>query len=168
MNPARTSAWILLFIVCGIACIPAIGILAWLIGGPVLLVTFILSIVIMSTGKSGGIPLLFFTLIVAPAIIVGAPIVSTIWLGAKMEKSREAEASALVSAAEKEGQPLKLTEVQARQRAIRLYPQLGIAGSRMNIAFRDRVDSYRRSQPALFNDSEWPLLVAKEVAQSVR
>lgn len=52
--------------------------LAWFIGPPLILAAFVLSIIAMSKGRTGGgVALLLFTLIVAPATIVLAPIIST-------------------------------------------------------------------------------------------
>ena len=85
-HPARTSAGLLLWLLFGLACIPGLGFFTWLIAAPVFLVTFILSIVIMASGKPGGISLLFMTLIGAPVLIFVAPFISTAVVGALLPK----------------------------------------------------------------------------------
>lgn len=75
---ARAS-WILIFLVCGLAVVPFIGFGTWLIAGPVLLVTFILSIMVLSRGGTlPGILILFTSIIVAPIFIAFAPFISSL------------------------------------------------------------------------------------------
>ncbi len=70
--------WWLVGGACVLAVVPFFGMLAWFIGPPLILAAFVLSIIAMSKGRTGGgVALLLFTLIVAPATIVLAPIIST-------------------------------------------------------------------------------------------
>ena len=60
-----------------------------------------------------------------------------------------------------------LTEAEtaaAKQRAIARFPQLGVAGSRLNVAFVARVAKYRAEKPAFFNYPDWPTAIAEEVS----
>src|SRR5438874_9339306 len=50
---AARAAWVLLCITCGISVIPFLGFGAWLVAVPVLLTTFILSIIVLSRGGTG-------------------------------------------------------------------------------------------------------------------
>ena len=76
-GPAR-AGWIVIFLTCGLSLIPVFGFGAWLIAGPMLLVAFILSIVVLARGGTfSGLLLLLFTIIIAPVFIFCAPFVST-------------------------------------------------------------------------------------------
>lgn len=71
--------WWLIVGACLLAIVPLFGMLAWFIGPPLILAAFVLSIIAMSKGRTGGgVALLLFTIIVAPATIVFAPIITTI------------------------------------------------------------------------------------------
>jgi hypothetical protein len=54
------------------------------------------------------------------------------------------------------------TEAEGRREALRLYPDLGIAGSPLNTEFVTRYRSYQRLQPDFFQDPAWPLILVKE------
>ncbi len=57
------------------------------------------------------------------------------------------------------------SEVQkAQQEAMRLYPELAEAGSALNEKFLAAVKQARKSDPALFERADWPLHIAKQVA----
>jgi hypothetical protein len=76
-GPAR-AAWILLFLTCGISIVPFLGFGAWLIAAPVLLTTFILSIIVLSRGGTAeGLVLLLATIVGAPLVIAIAPLISS-------------------------------------------------------------------------------------------
>ena len=77
-GPAR-AGWILLFVTCGISVVPFVGFGAWIIAVPVLLTTFILSIIVLSRGGTAqGLLLLVMTIIGAPLFISIAPLISTL------------------------------------------------------------------------------------------
>jgi len=56
------------------------------------------------------------------------------------------------------------TEAEGRREALRLYPDLGVAGSALNIEFVTRYRSYQRLQPDFFENPAWPLILVKESA----
>lgn len=75
--PARTC-WILLILTCGLSLIPVFGFGAWIIAGPMLIASFVISIVVLSRGGTAqGIVLLLLSVIVAPVFILCAPIITT-------------------------------------------------------------------------------------------
>jgi hypothetical protein len=51
------------------------------------------------------------------------------------------------------------------QMAIRLYPALGVVGSNFNIRFLALQKKYMTQRPAYFSDPDWPVKLAREVAQ---
>jgi hypothetical protein len=55
-----------------------------------------------------------------------------------------------------------VSENEAQQRAIRLYPDLGVAGSALNQEFVARYRRYKTDRPAFFKDPEWPTALARE------
>lgn len=57
---------------------------------------------------------------------------------------------------------------QAKLAALKLFPDLGVAGSAFNRAFVAKVQEARQSNAALFQDANWPLIVAKAVAPKKR
>lgn len=58
--------------------------------------------------------------------------------------------------------PAPMDVAGARQRAVTLYPQLGVANSRLNLEFRRRYESYQKTAPTYFDDPDWPSKLAKE------
>ena len=56
------------------------------------------------------------------------------------------------------------TEAEGRSEALRLYPDLGIAGSPLNTEFLTRYRSYQRLDPDFFQNPAWPLILVKESA----
>ena len=50
----------------------------------------------------------------------------------------------------------------AQQEAVRRYPELGVAGSKLNTEFVARYKRYRQERPEYFNDASWPLRLADE------
>jgi hypothetical protein len=53
----------------------------------------------------------------------------------------------------------------SKQNAIRLYPDLGVAGSDFNVRFLALHKKYMTERPDYFRDPEWPLTLAREVAE---
>ena len=78
------AAWILLFLVCGVSILPFFGFASWLFAGPVFLVVFIMSIMILSRGGTlPGILLLMSSIIFGPIFVTCAPVISSfVGLGA--------------------------------------------------------------------------------------
>jgi hypothetical protein len=95
------AAWILLFIVCGVSLLPFFGFASWLFAGPVFLVVFILSIMVLSRGGTlPGMLLLLSSIIFGPIFVTCAPVISSFVglgaAGAAVQKNERA-ASAPVS-----------------------------------------------------------------------
>lgn len=77
------ASWGILSIICALSAIPAIGFLAWIIATPVIFIAVILGIVTIANGRTmHGVMILLASLIVAPVIIMVAPVVSTAILAA--------------------------------------------------------------------------------------
>ena len=75
---AALAAWIILGLLCFVAMIPAIGLLTWFVAIPILVITFIIGIVVLSKGGTlSGVLILLASLIVVPAFVMIAPVVST-------------------------------------------------------------------------------------------
>lgn len=56
----------------------------------------------------------------------------------------------------------------AKQEAVRLYPELGIAGSRLNQTFIARYRWYQAYQPDFFYDPNWPVVLVEESVSAIR
>ena len=52
----------------------------------------------------------------------------------------------------------------AKWRAVARYPQLGIPNSPMNKAFVERVTCYQIQRPTIFDQAEWPTIIATEIS----
>jgi hypothetical protein len=57
---------------------------------------------------------------------------------------------------------------EAQREAVRRYPDLGIAGSKLNSAFAARCKTYQQQRPDYFRDPSWPIRLAEELAQPQR
>jgi hypothetical protein len=103
----------------------------------------------------------------ALAVFVLQVVVSSlVWLGVELlfHPGRPLDLSARVAA----WFPASGAKVADAQRlAVKTYPELGIAGSRLNAEFIRRYRRYQREQPALFRDASWPLQLAQEAHQAV-
>lgn len=72
------AAWIIIGVICLIALIPAVGLLTWFIAFPVLVAIFVLGIIAITRGGTlQGVLILLVSLIVAPAYLLIAPMLST-------------------------------------------------------------------------------------------
>lgn len=60
--------------------------------------------------------------------------------------------------------PPKDLSAQSQQQAVTAFPELAVSGSALNSAFLERVKKYRVDNPGIFQDPEWPMKIAKEVA----
>jgi hypothetical protein len=73
------ASWVLIAIVCFISLVPFVGFGSWLIAGPVLFITLVMGIIVLSRGGTlPGVFILLTSLIVAPVFIVVAPFVSSL------------------------------------------------------------------------------------------
>ena len=54
---------------------------------------------------------------------------------------------------------------EAQREAMRRYPGLGIAGSKLNTAFVARYKLYQQQRPDFFRDTSWPIRLAEEFAE---
>jgi hypothetical protein len=57
--------------------------------------------------------------------------------------------------------------LQAQNRAVAVFPALGVAGSPLHREFLARYNRYRAEKPAFFTDPEWPTKLAAECAQAI-
>jgi hypothetical protein len=62
-------------------------------------------------------------------------------------------------------QPASVNEAQ--REAVRRYPDIGVAGSRLNIEFVARHKRYQKEHPEYFRDPSWPLRLAEESARAI-
>jgi len=58
------------------------------------------------------------------------------------------------------------TTEEAQKEAIRRYPELAVAGSKLNTAYMARYTRYQRERPGYFMDKLWPISLAEETAES--
>jgi hypothetical protein len=52
--------------------------------------------------------------------------------------------------------------------AVRRYPDIGVAGSRLNMEFVARHKRYQKEHPEYFRDTSWPLRLAEESARAIK
>ena len=79
-NPKKLilASWLMIGFTCLVALIPGVGFLTWILGAPILLVTFIMGILTLSKGRTTqGVAILLMSLIAAPIFLVVAPILTT-------------------------------------------------------------------------------------------
>jgi uncharacterized protein YdbL (DUF1318 family) len=73
------ASWVLIAAVCFISLIPFVGFGSWLIAGPILFITLIMGIIVLSRGGTvPGLCILLSSLIAAPIFIIVAPFVSSL------------------------------------------------------------------------------------------
>jgi hypothetical protein len=83
------------------------------------------------------------------------------------EKLVGEEAPAVVPPVETAVVPSPYATVDAAQQAaLRLHPELGAAGSDFNKAFLALHKKYQAERPELFRRTDWPIVIADEVAKS--
>ncbi|MHA3769920.1 hypothetical protein ACXR0O_00105 [Verrucomicrobiota bacterium sgz303538] len=110
-------AWLLIILACGLAMLPFLGFISWLVATPVLTATLVLSIMVMYRGGAiqGGI-LLALSVVVAPLFIFLAPTLSsTVGMAALMAKFGKSVES---DAAPKSKQPSSNTKSADRSRTV--------------------------------------------------
>lgn len=62
-----------------------------------------------------------------------------------------------------QGRPQFSTLAEAQKAAVEIYPDLGIAGSKLNNKFIIRYKQYQVMRPEFFRDPSWPLRLAEEI-----
>jgi hypothetical protein len=62
---------------------------------------------------------------------------------------------------------VQLTAAEAQREAVRRYPDLGVAGSKLNAAFVARYKLYQQQRPEYFRDNTWPIRLAEEVEHDI-
>ena len=73
------TSWILIALVCLLAVVPVFGFTSWLIASPILFITLVMGIIVLSRGGTiPGLMILLVSLIVAPVFIFMAPFVSSV------------------------------------------------------------------------------------------
>lgn len=55
------------------------------------------------------------------------------------------------------------TAAEAQQEAVRRYPEIGVAGSKLNTEFVARYKRYQQERPDFIRDPSWPLRLAEEL-----
>jgi hypothetical protein len=61
--------------------------------------------------------------------------------------------------------PPVMTVDEAQREALKRYPDLGVQGSKLNVAYVARYKAYQQQRPEFFQNPRWPLLLAEEVAK---
>lgn len=61
--------------------------------------------------------------------------------------------------------PQFATAAAAQQEAVRRYPEIGVAGSKLNSEFVARYKRYQQERPDFLRDPSWPLRLAEEIVQ---
>ncbi len=62
--------------------------------------------------------------------------------------------------------PKFATTAEAQRAAVQRYPDLGIAGSKLNTEFVARYKLYQQTRPDYFRDTSWPFRLAEELTQT--
>ena len=62
--------------------------------------------------------------------------------------------------------PQFATAADAQKVAVQRYPDLGIAGSKLNTKFIARYKLYQQTRPDYFRDTSWPLHLAEELTET--
>ena len=57
---------------------------------------------------------------------------------------------------------------EAQQRAMKSFPQLGIANSPLNREFLRRYQTYQKADPDFFHNPNWPVILARESQDALR
>ena len=86
-NKAINAGWWVLIFGFVVACVPLLGMLAWVIGGFLVIAAFVLSIIGMANGRiGGGIFLMCGALVGAPIAYAFTPLISMAILGKAVEE----------------------------------------------------------------------------------
>ena len=59
------------------------------------------------------------------------------------------------------------SSVEARARAVKMYPDLAKADPLINRQFHERYETYQRTSPEFFDNPEWPKKLARECALGI-
>jgi hypothetical protein len=101
-------------------------------------------------------------------LLLVAPIAFAIWY----YQFREAPEASPSSTATARATPMPTAPSQfssvaeAQKEAMRRYPELAVAGSKLNTAFVARYKAYQQQRPDYFREVSWPLRLAEEVTQT--
>jgi hypothetical protein len=90
--------------------------------------------------------------------------------GTRMLRDKEPPAGASQAGTAKTGEEIeqfRLHPEAAQAEAVRLYPDLGTIGTPLNQEFTSRYKKYRVTNPAFFDQPDWPIRLAKECAESL-
>jgi hypothetical protein len=63
--------------------------------------------------------------------------------------------------------PIELAVAEAQRTAVVRFPELAVAGSKLNAAYVARLKTYQDQRADYFRDTSWPMRLAEEVAASV-
>jgi hypothetical protein len=92
------TSWILMILTCLLAVVPVIGFASWVIAFVVIPLVIIFAIIILTRGGTGqGIFLLICSVILMPAFLFLAPVVSTLVLGASISAQETAQENQIVA-----------------------------------------------------------------------
>ncbi|MHA3771324.1 hypothetical protein ACXR0O_07270 [Verrucomicrobiota bacterium sgz303538] len=64
--------------------------------------------------------------------------------------------------------PTFSTPAEAQVEAVRRFPDLGVAGTKLHSEFLTRYRRYQSEKPAYFLDAAWPVTLAEESLQAIR
>jgi len=81
---------------------------------------------------------------------------------------RDPKAPAPVRASAPAAAPKFSDPETAKQAALKLFPALGVAGSPFNQKFVAKVQDAREKRAELFQDANWPMTLAREVATEIK
>lgn len=98
-NSAAIASWVLLIFACIGSLVPGLGFAVWLIIVPILLITLVLGILAINRGSAfQGVIIILMSLIVVPAFVFCAPIISTVVaIGAASDEASESKDSNAVA-----------------------------------------------------------------------
>lgn len=78
-RPLIIASWVMIGLVCLLSLVPFLGFGSWLIAAPVLFITLVMGIIVLSRGGTlPGLGILLVSLIVAPVFVLIAPFVSSL------------------------------------------------------------------------------------------
>ena len=86
---------------------------------------------------------------------------------AKKEAARKALAAKQEMERQTELAVFRKNPKAAQQKAIELYPDVGVAGSALNKEFVDRAKRYRTEKKEFFTEPDWPVRLAKECSETL-
>jgi hypothetical protein len=175
-NSAFQLALLLALFAAAYAVYPLYNYPKWTVEGPLLVLSALCTLGTFFAGNGGSG--FFLILIVAGSAAVGhyASDVSLKLFGQDYSKRYEAAAPATTASID-DSKPATATstttattapgmsEAEAKQQALRLYPSLGQKDSPFNKQFIALHNKYKTERPDYFTNQDWPLRLANEVAR---